>query len=916
LGNLVQEWQATTGTVNTSTTPSVQYAYAFAPSGSNNTDRLTSITYPNGRVITYNYASGVDDAISRLTSISDGATTLESYSYLGLDTVVKRAQGNGITLDLTTPLPYTQGANVGSTATSSGTGVAWTNPSNALASDDARATAALAGGQSTADLTATGFGFSIPAAATVVGVDVAVERQKTGAGRVSDTTVQLVAGGNAIGTNKADTGNTWPTADATATYGGAADGWGAGLTPTTVNASGFGVRVKATTGRVVGATPAVDSVQVTVHYTMPTGDAGDQYTGLDRFGRVVDQAWVNGAGTALDRRRYGYDRDDNVLYADNLVNPADSELYAYDGLNQLTSFQRGTLNSTKTGLTGSASWAQSWDFDALGNWDSVTTDATTQTRTTNKQNEISGVSGATTPTYDANGNLTTDEAGHTYKYDAWNQLVEVRDNSSTLLATYRYDALGRRVRETRGGTTTDLYYSADWQVLEERVSGTTTASYVWSPVYVDALIARDRDTDGNGTLDERLYALQNANWNVVALVNTSGAVVERYLYDPYGGVTVLDGGWAVRAGGTAYGWTYLWQGLRRDPGTGLYGARYRDVSPTLGRPLQADPLGFGAGDANVYRWEGGTPESVTDPTGLSPGEAFGEMWDDFTRLPWWAKKALRDLFGSTQNALRTGPSGNDSNGTGAGLVGGVAGAGSGLGGWGPNEDALRMYGRMVFAELRRLFHTPDWTNWPDFKQFSDGAAECSDHLTFGLTRKYREAGGYDDAVDHNSTGAQVGGVIGDILSMLLPMPGGPLKAMRGGLPRGGGVGRVGGPGGFKGGLPGGSGAGWVGIKAPRVVRTIPSSKLKYRPKERGRAPIGADGKPVELHHTNQGKGNASPRVEMTRTKHRGKGNFGKNHNNTGQKRSKVKRGESSKQHRKYWEEQWDSGRFRGLPPQL
>ncbi len=34
LGQLVQEWQATSGAVNTSTTPSVQYAYSFAPSGS------------------------------------------------------------------------------------------------------------------------------------------------------------------------------------------------------------------------------------------------------------------------------------------------------------------------------------------------------------------------------------------------------------------------------------------------------------------------------------------------------------------------------------------------------------------------------------------------------------------------------------------------------------------------------------------------------------------------------------------------------------------------------------------------------------------------------------------------------------------------------------------------------------------
>ena len=72
------------------------------------------------------------------------------------------------------------------------------------------------------------------------------------------------------------------------------------------------------------------------------GDAGDQYTGLDRFGRVVDQRWIKtSSGTATDRFQFGYDRDSNPLYRDNLVNTAMGDLYGYDGLNQLTSFQQG-----------------------------------------------------------------------------------------------------------------------------------------------------------------------------------------------------------------------------------------------------------------------------------------------------------------------------------------------------------------------------------------------------------------------------------------------------------------------------------------------------------------------------------------------------------------------------------------------
>ena len=75
--------------MNTSTTPVVQYAYD-TQSGSSSTGRLTSMTYPNGRVLDYNYNTGLNSSISRLSSISDSSGTLESDLYLGLDTVVER----------------------------------------------------------------------------------------------------------------------------------------------------------------------------------------------------------------------------------------------------------------------------------------------------------------------------------------------------------------------------------------------------------------------------------------------------------------------------------------------------------------------------------------------------------------------------------------------------------------------------------------------------------------------------------------------------------------------------------------------------------------------------------------------------------------------------------------------------------
>ena len=89
LGQLTTEYQSVSGAVDLATTPSVQYAYTEMAGGQNNS-RLVSMTYPNGRVFDYNYNSGLDDSISRLSSISDNSGIFEAYVYLGLGTVVER----------------------------------------------------------------------------------------------------------------------------------------------------------------------------------------------------------------------------------------------------------------------------------------------------------------------------------------------------------------------------------------------------------------------------------------------------------------------------------------------------------------------------------------------------------------------------------------------------------------------------------------------------------------------------------------------------------------------------------------------------------------------------------------------------------------------------------------------------------
>jgi len=112
--------------------------------------------------------------------------------------------------------------------------------------------------------------------------------------------------------------------------------------------------------------------------------------------------------------------------------------------------------------------------------------------------------------------------------------------------------------------------------------------YVWSIRYIDAPVLRDRDTDDDGDLDERLYYTNDANMNVTALVEPDGDVVERVTYTPYGKPSFFDASWNPRAE-SAYANAILYCGYYFDSETGLYHVRYRYYDPPLGRWLSRDP---------------------------------------------------------------------------------------------------------------------------------------------------------------------------------------------------------------------------------------------------------------------------------------------------------------------------------------
>jgi RHS repeat-associated protein len=501
LGQMTREYQEVSGAVNTSTSLHVDYAFSEMAGGANHS-RLTKITYPSGREVDYEYASGVDDAVSRLSGMSDSSGDLEEYSYLGLGTIVEREQ---------------------------------TQP---------------------------------------------------------------------------------------------------GIRQSFIKLTGESV-----------------------------GDAGDKYTGLDRFGRVVDQRWLdNGTNADIDRYQYGYDRIGNRTYRDNVLSAAHGELYDYDELNRLVSFDRGTLNGTHDAIVGTPTRTQAWDLDALGNSKSVTTNGVVQNRTHNAQNELSSV-GTATLAYNEAGNQTTDQFGKDTLWDAWGRTV-LYTNGGTVNVVYEYDGLGRRIEEGDSQN----YYTASWQLIEIHDSGVLREELVWSPVYVDALLMRDRDTNADGIVDERVHALHDANFNITAVTDDAGTVVSRFVYDPYGSRQSLDASFGIIYGdydqdghvdandyqiwkgqfgatvpqgtgadgngdgvvnladynvwnsnlgsGGVIDFEHGFAGGRMDTTSGRIHFRNRDYDPQQMRWNERDPIGFAAGDLSLFRYVGNRPTGFVDPSGL------------------------------------------------------------------------------------------------------------------------------------------------------------------------------------------------------------------------------------------------------------------------------------------------------------
>ena len=122
----------------------------------------------------------------------------------------------------------------------------------------------------------------------------------------------------------------------------------------------------------------------------------------------------------------------------------------------------------------------------------------------------------------------------------------------------------------------------------------------------------------NAYARQEFYFHRDRLGNITEITDFEGTVVQSYVYDAFGKVTIYDkDGNEITPSSSNYLETpYAFTGRELDAETGLYFYRARYYDPNLGRFISEDPIAFLSSDTNFYRYIFNSPVNLTDPSGL------------------------------------------------------------------------------------------------------------------------------------------------------------------------------------------------------------------------------------------------------------------------------------------------------------
>jgi RHS repeat-associated protein len=215
-------------------------------------------------------------------------------------------------------------------------------------------------------------------------------------------------------------------------------------------------------------------------------------------------------------------------------------------------------------------------------------------------------SGTITPTYDTKGNLTS--AGSTlYCYSSENLLSAAGSSCASPTVTLGYDP-ALRLYQIAGASTTRFAYDGVNMIAEYDGSNALQRRFVFGPGMDEPIV----QYEGSGTTDRRFMSADERG-SIISTTDSSGALLNINRYDEYGIPQSTNSG---RFQYTGQAWLSE---------LGMQYSKARIYSPTLGRFLQTDPIGYGDGP-NWYAYVHNDPINSTDPLGLgSDGNSPGDI---------------------------------------------------------------------------------------------------------------------------------------------------------------------------------------------------------------------------------------------------------------------------------------------------